>query len=230
MAALTIGRLAEAAGVELSTIRYYERRGLVRPTSRRSSGYREYNDESVRRVKFIRHAQALGFTLEEVDGLLRLRVVPSADCAAVRARATAKLAKVKARLSALERISDALTKLIAACPAQGPITRCTILDTLDASSDEDPLLSMPLQGRSKSGAKSMRSLELGIEGMHCDGCAHTIEALLGREPGVKLVKISHATGTGRILYDESVANADRITKTIELAGYKVHSKQASGDR
>src|SRR5713226_9186530 len=98
MAALTISRLAEAAGVELSTIRYYERRGLVRPDARRSSGYREYTNESVRRVRFIRHAQALGFTLEEIAGLLRLRIAPGMDCAAVRARASTKLANVKARL------------------------------------------------------------------------------------------------------------------------------------
>lgn len=137
MAALTISRLAEAAGVQISTIRYYERRGLVRPNARRSSGYREYNDESVRRVQFIRHAQALGFTLEEVAGLLRLRIAPSVDCSAVRARASAKLANVKARLAELERIRDALVKLVAACPAKGPVMRCTILDTLDTSHGEN---------------------------------------------------------------------------------------------
>lgn len=105
--ALTISRLAEAAGVQVSTIRYYERRGLVRPNARRSSGYREYDDESVRRVQFIRHAQALGFTLAEVAGLLRLRIAPGVDCSAVHARASAKLANVKARLAELERVRDA---------------------------------------------------------------------------------------------------------------------------
>jgi MerR family copper efflux transcriptional regulator len=137
MAALTISRLAGAAGVQISTIRYYERRGLVRPNARRSSGYREYNDESVRRVQFIRHAQALGFTLEEVAGLLRLRIAPGVDCSAVRARASAKLENVKARLAELECIRDALVKLVAACPAKGPVTRCTILDTLDTFNAEN---------------------------------------------------------------------------------------------
>jgi Hg(II)-responsive transcriptional regulator len=191
---LTISQLAEAAGVELSTIRYYERRGLVRPDARRSSGYREYTNESVRRVRFIRHAQALGFTLEEIAGLLRLRIAPGMDCAAVRARASAKLANVKARLVELERIRDALAKLVAACPAQGPETRCTILDTLDSSTGENATLPARRMSRRKFGDKDMESLELRIDGMHCDGCAHTIEALLGREPGMKSVSVTQATG------------------------------------
>jgi Hg(II)-responsive transcriptional regulator len=227
MAALTISRLAEAAGVELSTIRYYERRGLVRPNARRSSGYREYTDEAVRRVRFIRHAQALGFTLEEIAGLLRLRIAPGTDCAAVRARASAKLANVKARLAELERIRDALAKLVAACPAQGPVTRCTILDTLDSSNGKNATMAVRRMGRRKLGGKDMKSLELRIEGMHCDGCANTVEALLGREPGMKSVSVSHATGTGRFLYDPFVTDAGRIAKTIEQAGYKVRSKPES---
>ncbi|HEX7953496.1 MAG TPA: MerR family transcriptional regulator, partial [Burkholderiales bacterium] len=185
MAALTISRLAKAAGVELSTIRYYERRGLVRPNARRSSGYREYTDESVRRVRFIRHAQALGFTLDEIAGLLRLRIAPGMDCAAVRARASAKLANVNARLVELERIRDALATLVAACPAQGPVTRCTILDTLDSSTGEIATLPARRMSRRKYGGNDMKSLELIIEGMHCGGCANTIEALLGREPGMQ---------------------------------------------
>lgn len=225
MAALTISRLAEAAGVELSTIRYYERRGLVRPNARRSSGYREYTDEAVRRVRFIRHAQALGFTLDEIAGLLRLRVSPGMDCGAVRARASAKLANVKSRLVELERIRDALAKLVAACPAQGPITRCTILDTLDS---ENATISTRRMGRRKLGDKDMKSLELRIDGMHCDGCAHTIEALLGREPGIKSVSVSHATGTGRFLYDPSITDAGHIAKIIQQAGYRVRSKPARG--
>ncbi len=153
MTALTIGRLAEAAGVEVSTIRYYERRGLVRPNARRSSGYREYSDESVRRVRFIRHAQALGFTLEEIAGLLRLRVTPNIDCGAVRARASAKLANVNVRLAELERIRDALARLVAACPAQGPVTRCTILDALDASDGKKATMSVRRKGQRKLEAK-----------------------------------------------------------------------------
>jgi MerR family copper efflux transcriptional regulator len=153
MTTLTIGRLAEAAGVEVSTIRYYERRGLVRPNARRSSGYREYTDEAVRRVRFIRHAQALGFTLEEIAELLLLRITPNIDCGAVRARASEKLANVNARLAELERIRDALAKLVAACPAQGPMTRCTILDTLDASDGKKATAAVRRTGQRKQETK-----------------------------------------------------------------------------
>ncbi len=224
MTSLTVSKLAKAAGVELSTIRYYERRGLVRPDARRPSGYREYTGESVHRVRFIRHAQALGFTLDEIAGLLRLRVAPGLDCAAVRARASAKLADVKARLVELERIRDALARLVAACPAKGPVTRCTILDALDSSAGANTGTSVRRVGRHKTGGKDMKSLQLKIEGMHCDGCANTIEALLAREPGVKSASCSRAAGQGLILYDPSVTDADGIAKTIEQAGYRVLSE------
>lgn len=72
----------------------------------------------------------------------------------------------------------------------------------------------------------MKLLDLKIDGMHCDGCASTIEALLAREPGVKLTSVSYATGQGRILYDAALTDAARIAKTIEQAGYKVRGEPA----
>lgn len=230
MTSLTVSKLAKASGVELSTIRYYERRGLVLPSTRQESGYRVYNAESVRRVQFIRRAQSLGFTLDEIAGLLRLRVAPGLDCAAVRARASAKLANVKVRLVDLERIRDALEKLVAACPARGPVSQCTILDTLAPSAGEDqPTPSRP-SGRHKIGGKDMKSLELAIDGMHCDGCANTIEALLAREPGVKSASVSHANGRGRVLYDPALTDAARIAKAIEQAGYRVRTGPGTDTR
>ncbi len=226
MTSLTVSKLAKAAGVELSTIRYYERRGLVKPSSRRSSGYREYNSDAVRRVRFIRHAQALGFTLAEIAGLLRLRIAPGMDCAAVRARVSAKLADVKARLVELERIRYALAKLVAACPARGPVMHCTILDALDSSAGADTPTPVRRFGRQKIGDKNMKLLELKIDGMHCAGCASTIEALLAREPGVKSASVSQATGQGRVLYDPARTDAARIAQIIEQAGYKMRGEPA----
>lgn len=74
----------------------------------------------------------------------------------------------------------------------------------------------------------MKSLALRIEGMHCSGCAHTIEALLGCEPGLKSARVSHSNGTGRFLFDPSVTDADRIVSIIEQAGYKVQNNTESG--
>ena len=94
MATLTISKLAKAAGVEVSTIRYYERRGLVTPAARRSSGYREYGSDAVRKVRFIRHAQALGFSLEDIAELLALRIDAGGSCADVRQRSQRKLVDI----------------------------------------------------------------------------------------------------------------------------------------
>src|SRR5712691_5110215 len=132
MGPLTIGALAKRAGVGVETVRFYERRGLVRRPARPGTGYRAYPEDAVGRIRFIRNAQALGFTLQEVTALLALRVTAGTSCAAVRSRAAAKLADVKQRLTDLERIRIALEKLVAACPGRGALNSCTILDALDS--------------------------------------------------------------------------------------------------
>ena len=98
---LTISTLADCAGVGVETIRFYERKGLVRRPPRPGTGFRVYPEDAVARIRFIRQAQALGFTLQEIGGLLALRVTPGTDCAAVRSRAVSKLANVEARLAEL---------------------------------------------------------------------------------------------------------------------------------
>jgi MerR family mercuric resistance operon transcriptional regulator len=131
--ALTIGTLARRASVGVETIRFYERRGLV--PRRPARGFRAYPEETVARIRFIRQAQALGFTLKEIAGLLALRVAPGTDCASVRERAAAKLEDVEARLAELARIRRALEKLLAACPGRGAVASCTILGAI---SEEEP--------------------------------------------------------------------------------------------
>lgn len=227
---LTIGEIARRAGLGVETIRFYERRGLVRRPPRPATGFRTYPEETVARIKFIRQAQAIGFTLKEIAGLLALRVTPGTDCAAVRGRTAAKLANVDARLVELGRIRGALAKLLAMCPGSGAVARCTILDALDSAAE---LLTIPAARREeqrKQGVKDMTSVELRIEGMHCDGCGSTIEALLAREPGVKGASVSYAAGKAQILYDPAATDSDRISKTIERAGYRVVHGPAPGRR
>lgn len=120
----------------METVRYYERRGLLRKPPRPATGYRSYPQEAVGRIQFIRHAQALGFTLQETAALLALRVTARSSCAAVRSRAAAKLADVEKRIQHMERIRGALEKLVAACPGRGALTACTILDALESPSLE----------------------------------------------------------------------------------------------
>ncbi len=136
MTAMTIGRLARKAGVGVETIRFYERKGLIeQPRRPRDPGYRVYPEETARRIRFIRQAQELGFSLREVQDLLSLRADPESDPADVRARAAAKLAEVKRKITELERIRAALEDLIAACPGRGALRNCSIMETLRAGEE-----------------------------------------------------------------------------------------------
>ncbi|RME58569.1 MAG: Hg(II)-responsive transcriptional regulator [Caldilineae bacterium] len=131
MQGLTIGKLAQAAGVNVETIRYYERRGLLPEPPRTPSGYRQYDAESVRRVRFIKEAQALGFTLEEVGELLALRVDAETTCETVRRRAERKVAQIQEKIQALHQLQTVLEEMIDACAQGGPTGECPILETLN---------------------------------------------------------------------------------------------------
>jgi MerR family copper efflux transcriptional regulator len=125
---LGIGQLARRGGVGIDTVRYYERNGLLTPRIRLASGYRRYGDVELARLRFIRRAQALGFTLKEVKGLLTLSA--QRDVGRVRRSAQIKLLDVKSRIAALERVRDGLATLIAACPGHGRAADCPILRAL----------------------------------------------------------------------------------------------------
>ncbi len=136
MGAMTIGQAAREAGVGVETIRFYERKRLIeRPPAPSHDGFRIYPTGTVKRVRFIRLAQKLGFSLGELVELLSLRAEPSADCADVRERAEAKLDEVKAKLAQLARIRDALGQLIAACPGRGAIQSCSILEAFNEADE-----------------------------------------------------------------------------------------------
>ena len=130
-AELTIGQLAKDAGVHIETIRYYERRNLLGPTSRLPSGYRLYNCEAQRRLRFIKNAQTLGFTLHEIVELLNLRVSSTARCGDVQRKAGAKLKQVEAKVSDLQALARALQVLIWTCRAGQPTDACPILQSLE---------------------------------------------------------------------------------------------------
>jgi MerR family copper efflux transcriptional regulator len=126
----TISQLAKHAQVTVETVRYYERRGLLPEPPRRASGYRQYSQDDLAYLQFIRRAQTLGFSLKEIAELLALRVDPTMSCHDVRERAAHKLADVDAKIRALENMRGALERLIAACSGQGPVSACPILDAL----------------------------------------------------------------------------------------------------
>ena len=133
MTAMTISKVAKKAGVGIETVRFYERKGLVdQPPIPPTGGYREYPAETGERIRFIRQAQELGFTLREIKELLSLRTDPATDCADVRERAQAKLDEVNRKIALMKGIQTALEKLIAACPGQGALQVCSIIDAIEA--------------------------------------------------------------------------------------------------
>ncbi len=133
MESLTIGKLAKQAQVNRETVRYYERRQLLPRASRSMSGYRVFPDEALRRLRFIRHAKVLGFSLNEIRELLRLRVDSIDTCDRVRERTEVKIADIEAKIQALQHMKDALSELVTACSRRGRTKDCPILDSLEAS-------------------------------------------------------------------------------------------------
>jgi len=129
---LTIGQLAKQAGVNRETVRYYERRRLLSRPSRSISGYRVFSDDAVRRLRFIRHAKMLGFSLNEIRELLALRVDSIDACDRVRVRTQAKLADIDNKIQLLRQMKAALTRLVGACERRGKTNDCPILDSLEA--------------------------------------------------------------------------------------------------
>ena len=127
---MRIGEVARRSGVGVETVRFYERRGLLDRPARPQRGFRSYPAETVERIRFIREAQAIGFSLDEIRELLELRADPNADCERVRRRAEAKTRQLDAKLRLLLNMRRALELLVAACPGEGPVTRCTILDAI----------------------------------------------------------------------------------------------------
>src|SRR5712692_4624854 len=128
MDTLSIGQVARRAGVGVETVRFYEREGLLEEPPRRASGYRQYSEQVVTRLHFIKRAQKLGFSLKEISELLLLRVDAQTSCDEVRQRTEAKLAEVERKLVELQRMRQALLQVHSLCSGQGPTGRCPLFE------------------------------------------------------------------------------------------------------
>lgn len=220
MKRLTISRAAKAANVNVETIRFYERKGLIaQPPKPVGGGVREYDDDTVARIRFVRQAQEIGFSLREIADLLSLRADPDADCADVRGRAIEKRAEVQAKFLQLSRMRDALDELIASCPGGGNVKACTILDAMQREPTAADTVSPAPMSPSKRGTQEMKTTILTIEGMHCDGCARTIEALLSRVEGVRKAEASFDEGRARVLHDPASAPDAELVTAISKGGF-----------
>lgn len=129
MQTLTIGRLAAAAGVNLETVRYYERIKLMPLPARTASGHRAYEEAHIRRLAFIRRARELGFSIEDIRALLALAEPARASCAEVREIAWTHLGEVRAKLADLAKLEHILAETIARCSG-GAAPSCPVLDML----------------------------------------------------------------------------------------------------
>jgi Hg(II)-responsive transcriptional regulator len=129
---MRIGAAAEQAGVNIQTLRYYERRGLLPRPPRRESGYREFPDDAVGIVRFIKRAQDLGFTLDEVEELLKLRNDRRRDRARIRAIAERRVRQIDQKIAELEAMKKALGRLLHCCH-DGSTLECPIIEALDGA-------------------------------------------------------------------------------------------------
>lgn len=123
-------QVAERAGVNIQTLRYYERRGLLPPPERSRSGYRSYSPESVDAVRFIKRAQDLGFTLTEIQSLLDLAAGGPESCAAAQTLAEQKIADLEGKIASLRAMHDALKRLVATCELPQPQRECPLIRSI----------------------------------------------------------------------------------------------------
>jgi DNA-binding transcriptional MerR regulator len=135
---LNIGKLAKLAGVGIDTVRYYERNGLLAPRGRLASGYRRYGELELARLRFIRKAQKLGFSLKEIESLLTLS--GRRNVAQIKRAAQAKIEDIESRIADLERVRDGLASLVEACPGHGRASECPILLALTVEDEHERTL------------------------------------------------------------------------------------------
>jgi DNA-binding transcriptional MerR regulator len=125
-----IGEVARKSGVTIDTLRFYERQKLLPPAARGASNYREFPPVTIERLKFIRGARELGFTLAEVRDLLQVRTQPATGCEALRQRAQTKVVELEEQIRRLRRVKSALIKLLKDCEARAPAVPCEITQSV----------------------------------------------------------------------------------------------------
>ena len=129
------GQVARDAGVNVETLRYYERRGILQAPERRASGYREYTEEAVGVVRFVKRAQELGFSLEEIETLLTLAAGGPESCDSARALASRRLGELDAKMRSIRAMQDSLRRLVATCEMPRAERDCPLLDALGGRDD-----------------------------------------------------------------------------------------------
>lgn len=134
---MRIGQVAQRAGVNVETIRFYERKGLITQPPRNPGGYRQYPHEAIARIRFIKRAKQLGFSLTEIAELLSLQANPRATCGDVKQRAETKVSTIHNRIKDLQRMKRLLEQLATSCKGSGPIVDCPIIDCFETQKEKE---------------------------------------------------------------------------------------------
>jgi MerR family mercuric resistance operon transcriptional regulator len=134
--AMTVGNVAKRAEVKIDTIRFYERQGLLPKPPRTPAGYRTFDETTVQRLRFIRNAQALGFTLKEIKQLFSLRITVDSTCSDIRDYAESKVADIERKIESLQAMKRALQDLVSACTVNGPVSECLVFEGLNTYGKE----------------------------------------------------------------------------------------------
>lgn len=135
---MRIGQVAALAGVPTATVRYYERRGLIAQTTRTASGYRFFGHDAARRLRFIKHVQALGFSLDQIQRMLELRAEDPAACGRIESTTREKILEVQERLGELRNLERTLQRMVRNCEQHSPIDPCPILAVLSEDTARVP--------------------------------------------------------------------------------------------
>ncbi|MBU0729611.1 MAG: MerR family DNA-binding protein [Proteobacteria bacterium] len=137
MKGLTIGKLAKSAGIGIETVRFYEKQGLLDPPPRTESNYRIYPDEEIVKLRFIKRAKTLGFSLNEIKGLILLTHDPHATKADIKRRTDEKIKDIRQKIEDLTRMLGALEHLAGACDGHGPVAECPIIEALVSDIEDE---------------------------------------------------------------------------------------------
>jgi MerR family copper efflux transcriptional regulator len=129
---MRIGKVAKQVGITVEAIRFYEKKGLIEPPTRNESGYRDYPEDVVQLVSFIKRAKELGFSLKEIKNLMSLRYTPGTTCSEIKSQTIEKIANIDRKVKDLLKIKGALAELVSGCPGQGPLNHCTIMEALES--------------------------------------------------------------------------------------------------
>ncbi|HMV99465.1 MAG TPA: MerR family DNA-binding protein, partial [Acidobacteriota bacterium] len=208
-------QLARAAQVNIETVRYYERSGLLPEPKRRQSGYREFSEQDLQRLKFIRRAQELGFSLREIKELLSLRADPGADRAEVKELAESKINDIEQRIRDLMRLKATLQDLSNLCDGHGTTEDCPILHVIDGSLD----LNLIFSNERNSHMSKAHTETLTIEGMSCGHCVRAVEKSLKNVTGVEVHRV--AVGSAEISYDPAQVSRETLAQAIDDAGFEL---------